>query len=210
MASRQAPTSATRIAILQFLRLVLPLGALVLLSTVFLVSRSIDPQRAVELADVDVAELTREPRIGTARIASVTQDDTALTIEADAVRSLGDFQQSGPAHLTLTAPRGALDFPSGRTALFRSGVGELDQLRDQLVMRETVRLETSDGYTLNMSELVSRLQSTHITGTGGIEGEGPPGSITADQLELTAKTGESGGYVLAFSGNVRLIYLPED
>lgn len=210
MPPRQARISAARSNIFRLLRLVLPLGALVLLSTVFLVSRSIDPQRAVELADVDVAELTREPRIGTARIASVTQDDTALMIQADAVRSAGNLQQSGPAHLTLKTPRGVLNFPSGRIAQFQSGTGELDQLRDQLVMREDVRLETSDGYRLAMSELVSRLQSTHITGTGGIEGVGPPGSITADTLELTAKTGESGGYLLAFSGNVRLIYLPED
>ncbi|MCC5955104.1 MAG: hypothetical protein JJU07_03300 [Natronohydrobacter sp.] len=199
-----------RMALSRLVRLGLPLGALVLLSTVFLVSRSIDPQRAVELADMDVAELTREPRIGTARIAGVTQEDTALMINADAVRSVSDLQQSGPVHLTLTAPNGTLDFPSGRTALFRSDMGELDQTRDQLVMRGGVLLETSDGYRLAMRELVSRLQSTHITGLGGIEGDGPPGSITADTVELTAKTGETGGYLLAFSGNVRLIYLPED
>ena len=202
--------TTARMSLFRLLRLVLPLGALVLLSTVFLVSRSIDPQRAVELADMDVAELTREPRIGTARIAGVTQENTALMIHADAVRSVSDLQQSGPVHLALTAPNGALNFPSGRIALFQSETGELDQARDQLVMHGAVQLETSDGYRLNMSELVARLQSTHIRGLGGIEGDGPPGSITADTLELTTKTGETGGYLLAFSGNVRLIYLPDD
>jgi lipopolysaccharide export system protein LptC len=202
--------TTARMSLFRLLRLVLPLGALVLLSTVFLVSRSIDPQRAVELADMDVTELAREPRIGTARIAGVTREDTALMIEAESVRSLGDLQQSGPVHLTLTAPNGALNFPSGRVAQFRSDTGELDQTRDQIVMRGGVLLETSDGYRLAMSELISRLQSTHVTGLGGIEGDGPAGSISADRVELTAKTGGSGGYLLAFSGNVRLIYLPED
>jgi len=210
MSPRPPRMTAARMAFSRLVRLGLPLGALVLLSTVFLVSRSIDPQRAVELADVDVAELTREPRIGTARIAGVTQENTALLIQADAVRSVSDLQQSGPVHLILTAPKGALDFPSGRIARFRSDTGELDQTRDRLVMHGSVMLETSDGYSLSMRELVSRLRSTHIMGQGGIKGNGPPGSITADTLELTAKTGETGGYLLAFSGNVRLIYLPDD
>lgn len=210
MPPRPSRVTSARISLFRLLRLVLPLGALVLLSTVFLVSRSIDPQRAVELADMDVAELTREPRIGTARIAGVTEENTALMIHADAVRSVSDLQQSGPVHLALTAPKGTLNFSSGRIALFQSEIGELDQGRDQVVMRGGVLLETSDGYRLNMSELVARLQSTHIRGRGGIEGDAPAGSITADSLELTTKTGETGGYLLAFSGNVRLIYLPDD
>ena len=195
--------------LMRLARLVLPLGALVLLSTVFLLSRNIDPQRAIDLSDIDVAELARQPRIGTARIATVTREDTALVVEAETLRSVED-PQSGPVHLILDAPSGEMQFPSGRIAYFRAALGELDQSRDQLEMRGTVELVTSDDYRLTMPALVSALQHTHVTGTGGIEGEGPPGAIRADTLELTAKTGESGGYLLAFTGNVRLIYLPED
>ena len=196
-------------SLLRLARLTLPLGALVLLSTVFLLSRNIDPQRAIDLSDLDVTELARQPRIGTARIATVTREDTALVIEAETLRSVGDPQTS-PVHLSLDAPTGEMEFPSGRIASFRAETGALDQSRDLLELRGAVELRTSDGFRLSMPMLVSALQRTHVTGTGGIKGDGPPGRITADRLELTAKSGETGGYLLAFTGDVRLIYLPED
>lgn len=205
-----ALSDTLRVAVSRVLRVTLPLGALVLLSTVFLVSRSIDPKRAIELADIDIAELTREPRIGTARFAGVTQDNTALVISAETVRSRDDVQQGGPMHLRLAGPEGELQFAAGRIATFRAEHGTLDQAGDQLDMQGNVVLETSDGYIAQMPELVSALQRTHVVGTGGITGVAPAGNIWADSVELTAKTDDSGGYLLAFKGNVRLIYLPED
>lgn len=201
---------AVRDALSRVLRVAVPLGALVLLSTVFLVSRSIDPERAVDMADIDVAELTREPRIGAARFAGVTQDNTALVIAARSVRSAGDVQQDGPIHLTLDAPVGELHFSTGRIAGFQAEEGLLDQDSDELRLTGNVVLTTSDGYVARMPELVSAMQRTHVVGTGGVTGRAPAGEIEADSVELTAKTDADDGYLLAFKGNVRLIYLPED
>ena len=208
--ARLAPSDALRTALSRILRVIVPLGALVLLSTVFLVSRNIDPDRAIEMADVDLAELTREPRIGAARFAGMTDDNTALVIDAETVRSREDVQQSGPIHLSLAAPHGELQFGSGRTVTFQAERGVLDQADDRLDMQGAVVLETSDGYVARMPSLVSALQRTHVVGTGGISGVGPAGEITADSVELSTKTDQTGGYLLAFKGNVRLIYLPED
>ena len=194
----------------QIARLVLPLGAVALLSTVFLLSENIDPQRAVDMAGLDVAELTREPRIGTARFAGVTEDDTAMTIRAVAVRSATDLTQSGPIRLTLDAPDGDLLFTSGRSAQFRAEEGQIDQGQDMLLLRGNVTLDTSDGYSAAMPLLRSTLENTHLQGSGGIEAQGPPGQIWADTLELTTIPERPGGYLLAFRGNVRLIYLPEE
>ena len=202
---RQFLTSALRA-----LRLILPLGAVVLLSTVFLVSRSIDPQRAIDMADVDITELTREPRIGTARVAGVTRDETVLLIEAAAVRSVSDLDMTGGLHLTLDQPVGEMKFPATRTVWFQAQHGEIEAERDRLHMRGDVMLQTSEGYDLRMPELVSALQTTHVTGIGGVEGAGPPGTLSADRLELRPKSGAENGYLLALKGNVRLIYLPEE
>ncbi len=192
------------------LRLILPLAALVLLSTVFLVSRSVDPQRAIELAEIDITEITREPRIGTARVAGITQEKTALLIESNTIRSITDLQSDEALHLELDNPVGELQFPAQRTVFFQSDAGEVDVARDRLVMRGDVILQTSDGFDLRMPQLVSALQTTLVTGTGGVAGEGPPGSLTADALELRANPETPDGYLLAFTGNVRLIYQPED
>ncbi len=193
----------------QLARLVLPLGAVALLSTVFLLSENIDPQRAVDMAGLDVAELTREPRIGTARFAGVTEDETALTIRAATVRTPADLTQTGPIRLSLEAPEGNLQFASGRSAWFGGDTGEVDQSRDMMVLRGAVTLETSDGYSATMPFLRSALERTHLEGSGGIEAQGPPGEIRSDAVEITTVPGRPGGYMLAFRGNVRLLYLPE-
>ncbi len=197
-------------ALWQFLRIGLPLGALALLSTVFLVSRSIDPERAVKLSDVDVETLAREPRIGTARIAGVTRDDTALIIEAAAIRAIDTPTQGEPVHLHLDAPDGTLDFTSNRIVSFSSQTGTIDQINDMIEMTGDVVLYSSDGYRAEMPRLTSALSETRVLGSGGIRAEGPPGEITADRLSITIAPEQMGGYLLAFTGNVRLIYLPDE
>ena len=209
MVARRLPPGIAA-QIMRVARVALPLGAVALLSTVFLLPSSIDPQRAVELADIDVAEITREPRIGSARFAGVMQDDTELIVRAQTVRSRGELTEAGPLYLTLEAPEGELLFPAGRMAQFQGAEGVIDQVADLLVLRGDVLLETSDGYRMAMPELRSALGHTHVQGFGGITGHGPPGEISANTLELRAKPGTEGGYLLAFQGDVRLIYLPDE
>ncbi len=194
----------------QALRVLLPLGALVLLSTVFLVSRSIDPERAVAMADIDVVELARAPRIGTARVATVTQEETALVITADTVRALEELQEGMPMRLMLDTPAGTLDFLSGRQIVFSAREGEFDQLADHVLMREAVDLRSSDGYVVQMPRLISALSTLRIEGDGGVTGHGPPGEISAQRLLITPAPDAPDGYVLAFTGDVRLIYDPQD
>lgn len=197
-------------SVIQILRLVLPLGALALLSTVFLLSSGVDPQRAVEMSDINVEELTRDPRIGEARFAGVTAEATALTIVAHSVRSVGDLREDGPVLLYLDTPSGELEFPTGRIATFRGAEGQIDQLQDQITLSGSVVLETSDGYLMTMPKLVAAIQSTHVRGSGGITGQAPAGDISADTVELTPSEEQSDGYLLAFKGNVRLIYFPDN
>ncbi|MGY6697825.1 MAG: hypothetical protein ACXIUW_17610 [Roseinatronobacter sp.] len=191
-------------------RLVLPLGAVALLSTIFLLPQTIDPQRAVELAEIDVTEITREPRVGAARFAGVTQDDTAVTIRARTVRSSGELAQTGPIVLSLKEPEGTLRFPAGRIAQFQGNEGRIDQPAGLLRLQGGVRLETSDGYVLSMPELQSDLGQTHVEGQGGVSGIAPSGEISSDTVKLTRIDGRDEGYLLAFRGNVRLIYLPDE
>lgn len=201
-------TPALRQSVSRALRLGLPLSALVLLSTIFLVSRSIDPNQAVQLSGLDLAQLTRAPRIATARFAGVTQDATAMTIEAQAVRSDTDHPETGPLLLRFADPSGVLSFPNASTVSFRASQAVLDQTSGVLTAQGPVMLRNSDGYVLQMGALSATLDQTRLEGTGGVEGQAPAGDIRADALELTRSGGADGGYLLAFTGNVRLLYRP--
>ncbi len=207
---RPAPPAPWRLMLSQILRLALPLSALVLLSTIFLVSRSIDPDRAVALSEIDLSALTREPRIGTARVAGVTQDMTALVIEAAAISAPGAQPQDEPVHLRLDAPSGKLSFVSNREVTFSSTTGTLDRSEDQVALTGDVQLHSSDGFHAHLPRLTASLSETRVSGDGGVRAIGPPGEISAETLSITVPQDATGGYLLAFSGNVRLIYLPEE
>lgn len=201
-------TARFRQSVSQAMRLGLPLGAVVLMSTIFLVSVTVDPNRAVVLSGLDPAEITREPRIGGARFAAVGESGTALNIVAVTLRSGIDPQQGGPLDLILDAPRGEVTFATGGSATFQAEHGRLDQISDTVVLTGAVELQTSTGYRMTLTSLQSDLGGEEVTGTGPVAGVGPAGQIAAQSVTLRATTPESGAYVLAFVGDVRLLYIP--
>lgn len=201
---------AYRHHILRALRLILPMSALALMATVFLLSRSIDPEVAVLDAGLDISTLTREPRVGGARIATVTRDDSNLIIHAQTIRSGDALDRDTPVMLFLDAPRGTIAFPNARDVQFEAEDGKIDQQDDLIIMTGAVRLETSDGYVMDTPELRSTLSEVDVRGVGGVSGHGPAGELSADSLRLWRDPNAGDGYVLAFTGNVRLLYHPQD
>lgn len=193
----------------QALRLGLPLGALVLMSTIFLASRHLDPNRAVALSDLDLVALTREPRIGAARIAGVTADNAAITISATAIRSVNDPQTDAPLNLILDQPDGQVQFTGGGDVTFRGEMGQFDQAKNIISLTQDVSLRASSGYEVTLNTLRADLAVSVIEGAGPITGTGPAGKMSADSLLITALPGAGGGYLLAFKGDVRLLYIPQ-
>ena len=107
------------------------------------------------------------------------------------------------------APEGNLRFPNASQARFRADTAHLNQTAGHLTADGPVTLENSDGYILQLGAMQVALDRTRLVGTGGVQGQAPAGDIHADALELTRSGGADGGYLLAFTGNVRLLYSPE-
>ena len=84
MAARRALDGWSRAV--GWLKVVLPLTALALLSTLFLVSKRIDPEAAIPYADVDVEARMKEPRITKPAYAGTTTDGSALVMQASEAR----------------------------------------------------------------------------------------------------------------------------
>ena len=68
--------------IVAVLKVALPLARRSILSTLFLFSRSIDPEDAIPYAQVDVEDRLREPRMTDAGYSGMTPDGAALTLTA--------------------------------------------------------------------------------------------------------------------------------
>lgn len=202
---RPLRTSAERYSrIIGWLKLVLPLTALVLLSIVFLVARPVDTSRAIGLAEIDVEERARDPRISGARFAGVTDDGAALRIEAETART----DPRAMLRFDVTGLSLYLDGPQGETVMARAASGAIDRGQGIFEMEGAVELAASPGYRLESASVSGLLDRTRIDLAGPLIGEGPVGEMRAGNLVITAATDGATGYRLVFSGGVRLIYRP--
>ena len=194
--------------IVRTLRIVLPLVALTLLSTLFLISREVDPSRALPYATVDAEDLARDPRITGPRLSGMTDDGTAVTLTAATVRI-----SSGNAE-TLSA--------EGVDALFTAADGgqnrvtadavRLDRLTDLMTLSGNVRLASADGWRVDSGLMLARLDRTLVQSPGPVTARAPAGQLTAGAMTLNARPAEAGtptGHRLLFTGGVRLLYHPD-
>jgi lipopolysaccharide export system protein LptC len=184
-------------------KILLPLAALGLLSTLFLFARVIDPEDAIPYADVDIEERLREPRMTAPTYSGVTSDGASLSVQAAEARP-GTADGAATAQ-ALTA---RLETPDGALTDLVAASGALDSAAGLLSLQGDVRLTTSSGYTVDSQAMTARLDRTGLTSPGDIRATGPMGTITASGMTLE-QTDEPGEYVLVFKGRVRLIYKPE-
>ncbi|MES2542648.1 MAG: LPS export ABC transporter periplasmic protein LptC [Pseudomonadota bacterium] len=186
-----------------WLKVVLPLSALAILSTLFLVARRIDPEAALPYAEVDVEDLAREPRMTAPTYAGTTEDGAALTLSADEARpaSEGSPAQAAGLRLDLATPDG------GRTELLAADA-RMDDTAREVVLSGGVALTTSTGYRLETAEIAAKLDRTGLESRAPVRATGPAGEITADGMSLSQDNRTPGDYVLVFKGSVRLVYQP--
>jgi len=184
------------------LKVLLPLAALVILSTLFLVSQGVDPQDAIPYAEVDVADRLREPRVTDAAYSGMTADGAALTVQAaDARPGVAGTPDGGRA----TEVTGRLETPDGAVTDLVAGAGRIDRAAGQVVLSDGVVLTSSTGYVMEMAGVSVATDRTALKSDGAVAATGPLGTLAAGAMEI----GKSEtGYVLVFKDGVKLIYLP--
>ena len=187
-----------------WLKVVLPLLALAMLATLFLISRTIDPSDAIPYATVDVQDRIREPRMTAPDYAGLTSDGAVLTVTADEARP-DPVEATGG---TAQAPHAVLETPDGVTTTIVARQGQLDNAAGLLRLKGAVVITTSSGYVATTEALTAALDRTQIVSPGAITVTGPQGVITAGQMTLTAMASAPSSYVVVFTNRVKLIYSP--
>jgi lipopolysaccharide export system protein LptC len=187
-----------------WLKITLPLLALVILSTLFLVARTVDPEDALPYADIDVAERLREPRMTAPTYAGLTRDGAALTVSADEARPAA-ADGTGARALMLT---GLLETPDGARTDLSAAEGQIDTEARQIVLTGGVIVTSSSGWQVQTDRLTAAMDQTDIAALAPVTAKGPAGTVTANQMRLTQSPTANGQYLLVFNGAVKLIYLP--
>lgn len=193
----------THTRVVGWLKVVLPLAALAILSTLFLVARRIDPEDALPYAEVDVRDLAREPRMTAPTYAGTTSDGAALTLHADEARPAAEATEAAAIELRLE-----LATPDGARTELAAAKAQMDRGAQQVVLSGGVTVATSSGYRLETEEILARLDRTGLESRTPVTATGPAGEIRADRMVLRQDIQTPGAYVLVFNGGVRLVYRP--
>lgn len=195
----------SRTRIVGWLRVVLPLLALVILSTMFMFSDQPEDDPQIPYSAMDPDRLARERRMVAPQYSGVTDDGGQLTLRA---------QEAAPGGAT-GAGAGAgwasdlqLDWqrPDGLRARLTAPDAELDDAT--IALSGGVRMTTSSGWTLDAPRVEAATDRSHLLATDGVQADAPFGRITADRMELapdpeagnTAATGTDGTTAAAADG----------
>ena len=182
--------------VVAWLKILLPLLALAILSTLFLVARTIDPAQNIPFADVDIDELAREQRIGAPNYSGVTADGAAVSLSAKQARPDPDV----PGRLIGTDVTASIGLPTGARIDIAAQQVILDGPNRLASLRGSVVLNSTQGFQMHTEMLDVTLADSAITVTSEF------GTLTSGKFVLTGDGGTDKPYLLVFRDKVRLVY----
>lgn len=185
-----------------WVKVTLPLIALGLLSSLFLLSGSPDPDAALPYAAVDIDEIIREQRVTAPRFAGVLGEGQELVLTAEAV-------SADPAmadRIQAQAIEGRMDLTTTEFLTLTSAMGDFDMAAQMATLTDGVSIQTSEGFRLDGDSLLLALDRVHISAQTPVHVTGPGLDLTADTMDFSGPEGET---ILRFTGSVRMVYDPQ-
>jgi len=188
--------------VVAWLKILLPLLALALLSTLFLVARAVDPAQQLPFADVDIDDLADRQRIGGPNYSSVTEDGAAISVSAESAQPDPEDAEK----LNGLVVRAEIALPAGPVVKISSASMQLNHVTGLATLNDGVKIDTSDGYEMRTRTLEVALDATRVASDSKVQVTGPVGRISADSFALVKGPETDAAYVLVFKGHVKLIY----
>lgn len=187
-----------------WLKVALPLLALVILSTLFFVAETLDPEAAIPYAEVDVERILREQGMTSPTFGGLTSSGVEISLSAAAVRP----GQDQPSTLTASTLAANLNLPGKGQLQIESPEGIIDTDTSQAILQGGAHLESSTGYTVQTERIVTSYSEATAYAETEVRATGPAGTLTAGSFELRRQDGDTPGYLLVFKDGVRLVYEP--
>ncbi|SFE51027.1 LPS export ABC transporter periplasmic protein LptC [Roseivivax sediminis] len=204
MAAR-SPGSYSRIV--SWLKLLLPLVALGLLSTIFLFARNADPTANIPVATARDLAGRASQMVTDPRYSGTTDSGASVTLTA--ARARPDPEAEGQIRAeTLEA---AMAFEDGSRIDLAAPDARLRDSDDEVQLSGGVTITSSQGYRLTTDSLTAAMTRIEAQSGGAVRGEGPAGTIEAGRLRIeeTGSEGARPGDVrLLFTGGVDVVYEP--
>lgn len=185
-----------------WLKVVLPLMALMLLSTLFLLSRNVDPMATLPFADTEIDERLRGQQITSPFFSGTTDAGDQVTVSASTMATRNELNNEA------TDFSAQIDLASGARIILVADQGHFDLPANASRLQGNVVITTSSGFELASAELTAEFDTLVLESPGPVQGRGPLGTIDAGQMRLERKAAGQGAQ-LVFTNGVKLIYTPK-
>ncbi|WP_439110964.1 LPS export ABC transporter periplasmic protein LptC [Lentibacter sp.] len=184
-------------------KIVLPIIALGMLSTLFLLSKSVDPVSTIPFSESDLAARTEGQQISGPEVFGVTPRGDLISVRAALAR------QNAEDILLMEAVDIAaqIKLTSGQTVELSSATATHNADAGLVTLVDKVTAVTSTGYTFAARALVLSLRNLEAESMGRVTGAGPGFTFEAGQMTLEVPKGEKEAHILLKDG-VKLVYTP--
>jgi len=187
----------------QWAKILFPLIALGLLSTMFLFSRNVDPSNAIPFADIDVEQIARDQQLSSPRFSGTTSGGASIIVDAETAMP----DMTNPRRLTIRNVVARIENQGARNYGITAQTAIYDGNDDTLQLQGDVRLSTSTGFRIETEALSANLETSALSSPGKVIGNGPPGRLEAGSMKLTS---DGTSQVLVFQNGVKLVYDPNE
>jgi len=201
-----ANSTRTHSRLVGLLKILLPLIALAIFSSLFLIADRIDPDDQLALADLDVGEVLARPGITNPSFAGQTETGEAIRLKAQVIEPEPDG--------TLTA-RGLLfsmTQTDGGTLDVTAELGKIPAGNGAVEFVGSVMVATSSGLVIETQNLQAARDMGWMTAEGGVQANAPFGKFVSGALQIERTQAEDGtaSYRAVFKDGVKLVYEPKD
>lgn len=189
--------------LVSILKVVLPLAALALLSTLFLLSRNTGPEVVLPFSQHEVEGRLRDEQITGPFFAGMTESGDDIYVSAEIARPGDD--DSGPE---MEQMQGRILFAQGGELRMSALTGTVQHESDTVRFSGDVHMQTASGYDLRTQTLFTALNRVAADAPTKVHGTGPIGQLEAGSMSLKMHA-ESKSIHLLFNNGVKLVYDPK-
>ena len=187
-----------------WLKVLLPLAALGLLSTLFLVSEKVDLEGAIPFADVELEQRLRDRQITAPYFSGKTDQGHDITVTSETAHP--DAEDS--SRIIAQNVGALLTMQSGNEITVTAREGEMDGRFQELLLDGDVEILTSTGYTIQTDAMTFGLEEARADSASKITAESALGKLEAGRMAMRP-SGENNEIYLFFTKGVRLVYTPK-
>ena len=184
-------------------KVLLPLAALAILASLFLLSRSTDPTATIPFATKDAVERIRGQQVTAPFFSGTTPKGEEILVTAAKASPGGP---DTPAEATDVQAR--LRYTDGSWMKLKADTGTVAVRDNRASFRGNVRITSQDGLQVDTDALDTALREVSGSTPGRVTAIGPMGELEAGTMSFGADH-EGGPVHMLFKNGVKLIYHPK-